>query len=68
MSFKNSVAFSEHKNSKKHNALLGMSMKVEKVTVDRISEKLAGLKRKNNKRAPESIESIMERLEEKEAP
>lgn len=43
---KDSNAWFDHINGKKHNQMLGMTMVVERVTVDRVKEKLAGLKRK----------------------
>ena len=43
---KDSNAWYDHINGKKHNQMLGMSMVVERVGVDKIKEKLAGLKRK----------------------
>lgn len=58
---KDSNAWYDHINGKKHNQMLGMSMVVERVSIDRVKAKLAGLKRK----APEgdagdadSIEAI----------
>jgi U4/U6.U5 tri-snRNP component SNU23 len=42
---KDSNAWYDHINGKKHNQMLGMSMVVERVSVDRVKEKLAGLKR-----------------------
>ncbi len=38
--------------------MLGMTMVVERVTVDRVKEKLAGLKRKPLEQAVDSIEEI----------
>ena len=43
---KDSGAFIYHINGKNHYKALGMSMVVEKVGIDRIKQKLAGLKRK----------------------
>ena len=40
-SLKDSQAWFDHINGKKHNQLLGMSMVVEKVSVDRVKAKLA---------------------------
>jgi Zinc-finger double-stranded RNA-binding len=42
---KDSNAWYDHINGKKHNQMLGMSMVVERVGVDKVREKLAGLKR-----------------------
>ena len=57
---KDSNAWYDHINGKKHNQMLGMSMVVERVTIDRIKEKLAGLKRKQTEgaTAATSIEEI----------
>ncbi len=44
--------------------MLGMSMVVEKVGLDRVKEKLAGLKRKKAPEPVESIEDIERRLDE----
>jgi U4/U6.U5 tri-snRNP component SNU23 len=40
------AAYIEHLNGKKHNKLLGMSLRVEKVEVNKVREKLLSLKRK----------------------
>ena len=40
---KDSQAWYDHINGKKHNQMLGMSMVVEKVSVDRVKARLAGL-------------------------
>lgn len=42
-------AYLDHLNGKKHNQILGMNMKVEKVGVDKVREKLLSLKRKADK-------------------
>lgn len=41
-------AYLDHLNGKRHNQLLGMNMKVEKVGVDKVREKLLSLKRKSD--------------------
>lgn len=46
---KDSLTWLDHLNGKKHNQMLGMSMKVERVGVDRVKEKFASLKKKVNK-------------------
>jgi U4/U6.U5 tri-snRNP component SNU23 len=46
---KDSQAWLDHINGKKHNKLLGKSMRVERVTVDKIREKLLKLKKDNVK-------------------
>ena len=45
-SLKDSVAWFDHINGKRHNQLLGMSMVVEKVSIDRVKNKLALLAQK----------------------
>lgn len=54
----------DHLNSFDHNRHLGNHMKVEKVTVDTVSEHLNKLKRKNTKKAAPKLEDILARLEE----
>lgn len=63
---KDSVAYFDHINGKKHNQMLGMSMIVERVTPDRVRAKLAGLKRKTAEATVDSIEDIQRRIEEQE--
>ncbi len=68
---KDSNAWYDHINGKKHNQMLGMSMVVERVSVDRVKEKLAGLKRQKMIEASSvtnahTIEEIQRRIEEKE--
>lgn len=75
---KDSNAYYDHINGKKHNRMLGMSMVVERVGLDRVKAKLAGLKRKGMegegdeengadvKGGKISIEEIQRRLELKE--
>ena len=68
---KDSNAWYDHINGKKHNQMLGMSMVVERVSVDRVKEKLAGLKRQKMMEASavtnaHTIEEIQRRIEEKE--
>jgi len=55
---KDSNAWYDHINGKKHNQLLGMTMVVERVTLDRVRDKLAGLKRKREDAPAETIEDI----------
>ncbi|CDW91783.1 zinc finger protein matrin [Stylonychia lemnae] len=62
---KDSNAWYDHINGKKHNQMLGMSMVVEKVGLDRVKAKLAGLKRKAVTTV-ESIEDIERRLDQQE--
>ena len=65
---KDSNAWYDHINGKKHNQMLGMSMIVEKVDVDRVRAKLAGLKRKTRDeegggQKGNTIEEIQRRIE-----
>jgi len=65
---KDSNAWYDHINGKKHNQMLGMSMIVEKVDVDRVRAKLAGLKRKTRDEDDEegggnTIQEIQRRIE-----
>ena len=41
--YNDSISWMEHINSVRHNSALGMNMKVEKVTADRVKEKLERL-------------------------
>ena len=45
---RDSSSYLEHINGKQHNKNLGMSMVVERVGIDKVRERLAGLKRKHN--------------------
>ena len=58
MQLKDSNAWYDHINGKKHNQMLGMSMVVERVGVDKVKAKLAGLKRNREEKEVESIEDI----------
>jgi len=64
---KDSSAWWDHINGKKHNQMLGMSMVVERVGVDRVRAKLAGLKRKTQEEEDDgkgnTIEEIQRRIE-----
>lgn len=62
---KDSQAWYDHINSKKHNQLMGMTMMVERVSVDKVKDRLANLKRKADVPLT-SIEDITRRIEEKE--
>lgn len=68
---KDSNAWYDHINGKKHNQMLGMSMVVERVSADRVRDKLAGLKRLKMMEASavtaaHTIEEIQKRIEDKE--
>ena len=60
-SLKDSTAWYDHINGKKHNRLKGMSMVVERVDVDRVRAKLESLKNKN---APVNTSLLGKRLRE----
>lgn len=45
---KDSISYLDHINGKKHQRALGFSMRVERVDVDRVKERLDSLKRKAN--------------------
>jgi len=47
-SLKDNQAYLDHINGKRHNKMLGVSMKVEKVEVDAVRSKLLSLKRKSD--------------------
>eukprot|EP00933_Yihiella_yeosuensis_P072541 TRINITY_DN80957_c0_g1_i1.p1 TRINITY_DN80957_c0_g1~~TRINITY_DN80957_c0_g1_i1.p1 ORF type:complete len:230 (-),score=89.72 TRINITY_DN80957_c0_g1_i1:132-821(-) len=61
---KDSAAYLEHINGRRHNRNLGMNMKVEKVGVDRIKEKLKALKKEPEAVEPEDIAAKLKALEE----
>merc|ERR1712072_161768 len=50
---KDSAAYLEHVNGRRHNRNLGMNMKVEKIGVDRVKEKLKAMKKE-----PEAVETV----------
>eukprot|EP00928_Gymnodinium_smaydae_P054962 TRINITY_DN38640_c0_g1_i1.p1 TRINITY_DN38640_c0_g1~~TRINITY_DN38640_c0_g1_i1.p1 ORF type:complete len:252 (-),score=99.39 TRINITY_DN38640_c0_g1_i1:229-984(-) len=50
---KDSSTYLEHVNGRRHNRNLGMNMKVEKVGVDRVKEKLRAMRKE-----PEAIEAV----------
>jgi U4/U6.U5 tri-snRNP component SNU23 len=47
-SLKDNQAYLDHINGKRHNKMLGVSMKVEKVDVDSVRTKLLNMKRKSD--------------------
>lgn len=51
---KDSTAWYDHINGKKHNRLKGMSMIVERVEVDRVKAKLESLKSRKKEQIPDS--------------
>eukprot|EP01066_Platyproteum_vivax_P008729 Platyproteum_vivax@DN3735_c0_g1_i1.p1 len=58
---KDSQAWLDHINGRKHNRVLGMSMRVERVGVSKVRERLKQLK---NAEGGESVDNIEERLQE----
>ena len=56
---KDSQAWYDHINGKKHNQILGMSMIVEKVSVDKVKAKLESLKSGRSVEKPKK-ETLME--------
>merc|ERR1712014_470480 len=61
---KDSSAYLEHVNGRRHNRNLGMNMKVEKVGVDRVREKLAAMSKTKEAVEPEDITARLAALEE----
>mmetsp|Transcript_63626 Transcript_63626/g.186673 ORF Transcript_63626/g.186673 Transcript_63626/m.186673 type:complete len:249 (-) Transcript_63626:40-786(-) len=64
---KDSATYLEHVNGRRHNRNLGMNMKVEKVGIDRVKEKLASMRKKTEEVVPEDITVRLAALEEEEA-
>merc|ERR1711904_699489 len=63
---KDSSTYLEHVNGRRHNRNLGMNMKVEKVGVDRIREKLKSLRKEPEAVEPEDIAARIKALEEEQ--
>mmetsp|Transcript_30686 Transcript_30686/g.64992 ORF Transcript_30686/g.64992 Transcript_30686/m.64992 type:complete len:245 (+) Transcript_30686:65-799(+) len=64
---KDSAAWLEHVNGRRHNRNLGMNMKVEKVGVDRVREKLKSLSKKPDEPEPTmDVEARIAALEEEQ--
>ena len=51
---KDSQAYLDHLNGRNHNRLLGMSLEVEKSSVEKVSAKILALKAKRNLPEPEA--------------
>merc|ERR1712113_1348542 len=64
---KDSAAWLEHINGRRHNRNLGMNMKVEKIGVDRIKEKLRSMRKTPEAVEPQDIEARLQALEEEAA-
>merc|ERR1712217_902500 len=63
---KDSSAYLEHVNGRRHNRNLGMNMKVEKIGVDRVREKLKAMRKEPEVVEPEDIAARIQALEEAE--
>merc|ERR550525_408219 len=63
---KDSAAYLEHVNGRRHNRNLGMNMKVEKVGVERVREKLKAMQKEQAAIEPEDIAARLQALEEAE--
>merc|ERR1711933_464607 len=63
---KDSSSYLEHVNGRRHNRNLGMNMKVEKIGVDRVEEKLKALKKEPEEMEVEDIAAKIQALEEQE--
>merc|ERR1712066_1035644 len=61
---KDSSAYLEHVNGRRHNRNLGMNMKVEKIGVDRVKEKLKSMSKTKEAVEPEDITARLAALEE----
>ncbi|CAE8718434.1 unnamed protein product, partial [Polarella glacialis] len=60
---KDSAAYLEHVNGRRHNRNLGMNMKVEKVGIDRVKEKLKAMRKEPEAVEPEDIALRLQALE-----
>lgn len=64
---KDSATYLDHVNGRRHNRNLGMNMKVEKIGVDRVREKIQSLKKGGDEAAaPEDIAARIQALEDDE--
>merc|ERR1712060_538337 len=61
---KDSSTYLEHVNGRRHNRNLGMNMKVEKIGVDRVREKLKAMSKKPEVIEQEDITERLKALEE----
>lgn len=66
LSTNDSLSWLDHLNSPHHNRMFGNQMKVEKVGLTDIEQRLQDLKKKTPKKKPPTIEEIMKRLESAE--
>ena len=58
-SLQDNQAYLDHINGKRHNKMLGVSMKVEKVDVDNVRSKLLSMKRKSDEMIKTKRESTL---------
>merc|ERR1719382_1575677 len=63
---KDSAAWLEHINGRRHNRNLGMNMKVEKIGVDRVKEKLKAMRKQPEVAEEEDVASRIQALEEEQ--
>jgi len=63
---KDSITYSDHVNGRRHNRNLGMNMKVEKVGVDRVREKLKAVRKEPEAIEPEDIAKRIQALEDEQ--
>merc|ERR1711977_535560 len=63
---KDSATYLDHVNGRRHNRNLGMNMKVEKIGVDRVKEKLQSMKKEPEAAAPEDIAARIQAMEEEQ--
>jgi len=63
---KDSVNYLDHINGKKHQRALGMSMKVERSTLDQVRNKLASLKEKKEAPQEYNLDAQVEQLQKQE--
>mmetsp|Transcript_97635 Transcript_97635/g.244680 ORF Transcript_97635/g.244680 Transcript_97635/m.244680 type:complete len:241 (+) Transcript_97635:96-818(+) len=63
---KDSAAWLEHINGRRHNRNLGMNMKVEKIGVDRVREKLKAMRKEPEVAEKDDIEARIQALEEEQ--
>merc|ERR1712056_116169 len=61
---KDSSSYLEHVNGRRHNRNLGMNMKVEKIGIDRVKEKLKSMRKGPEAVEPEDIATRLAALEE----
>ena len=64
---KDSLTWLDHINGRRHNRLLGMNMKVERVGVDRVKERIEALGKKTEEDEDVDVRARLKELEEQEA-